>query len=275
MVGRRNYRAPITVVLLLSVLVFPTGAALGEEQEPPFKLPPTVVVETRPDAAVVDASTVANTPGREPTRVSGKRKCYLDPSTNVSYGSSQLWASHKNDMLYLIVCDGQAVGFTWRPIDPARPQGRPIPPEEVALHLRDEIPIPQVSVRANPDTGLVGAESWFWVEGYSGQPIADSTDAFGRLVEVEATVTRYDWSFGDGVVFSSDSIGSAYPNRSEIRHTYERSSAGMGDGYPVRVNFVFAVRYRLGGGPWIDIPGISRGAGFRYSVRETQAVISR
>lgn len=247
-----------------------------ESQAPPDRVRDLRVdVHTEPSAAVVEAVSTESTPGRVPATVAGRRKCYLEPSTNIGYGTAQLWASHPNDMLYLIVCDGRSMGFVWKPIDPNRPLGRPIPPEEVALHLREEIPVPQAGVRANPDKGLVGTESWFWIEGYSGRPISDSTDAFGQPVEIEASVTRYDWSFGDGVVFSSDSIGSAYPNRSEIRHTYERSSAATGVGYPVRVNFVFAVRYRVAGGPWIDLPGISRTAGFRYPVQETQAVISR
>jgi hypothetical protein len=273
-----HFRNWLKIAAIISVLLLATGTAATaqENQAPPDRVRDLRVdVHTEPTAAVVEAVSTESFPGRVPATVAGRRKCYLEPSTNIGYGSSQLWASHPNEMLYLIVCDGQSMGFTWKPIDPNRPSGRPIPPEEVAAHLREEIPVPQVGVRANPDTGLVGTESWFWIEGYSGQPIVDSTDAFGRQVEVEARATRYDWSFGDGVIFSSSSGGAAYPSRSEIRHTYERSSAETRIGYPVKVNFVFAVRYRVAGGSWIDLPGISRTAGFRYPVQETQAVISR
>ena len=56
------------------------------------------------------------------------------------------------------------------------------------MHLRDQIPVPNVDIRINPDRGLVGVDSWFWIEGYDGSPIEESTDAFGQQVEVEARV---------------------------------------------------------------------------------------
>lgn len=177
-------------------------------------------------------------------------------------------------MLYSIYCDGEHVGFTWRPIDPDRPPG-PTPPREVAMHLREEIPMPQVTIRVNPETGLVGTESWFWVEGYEGAPITESTDAFGELVEVEASVDRYEWSFGDGKTQRSSSLGRPYPERSGVRHLYERSSARLADGYQVQVRFLFSVRYRVAGGEWSQLPGITRTVSFRYPVKESQAVISR
>lgn len=143
------------------------------------------------------------------------------------------------------------------------------------MRLRDEMPIPRVTVEINPERGLAGAESWFWIEGYGGAAITDSTDAFGDLVEVEARVQQYEWSFGDGTTLMSQTPGRAYPERSEVRHMYERSSAGLLYGYPVDVTFVFAVRYRVDGGSWIELPGITRDAHADYPVRESQAVIQR
>jgi hypothetical protein len=143
------------------------------------------------------------------------------------------------------------------------------------MRLRDEIPIPQVTIEMNPQPGLVGVESWFWIDGYDGSPVTHSTDAFGRLVKVEASVLRYEWSFGDGSKLVGHSVGDPYPQRSDVRHVYERSSLGLPSGYPVEVAFVFSVRYRVGGGGWIDLPGITRVAQAVYPVQESQAVIGR
>ena len=143
------------------------------------------------------------------------------------------------------------------------------------MQLRDRIPIPTVTIEVNPDQGLVGVDSWFWIDGYDGQPISESTNAFGRRIEVEAQVQRYEWRFGDGRTVMSDSPGRPYPDRSDVRHVYERSSLGHEDGYPVEVGFVFAVRYRVDDGGWLELPGIERVADASYLVRESQAVIQQ
>lgn len=143
------------------------------------------------------------------------------------------------------------------------------------MQLRDEVPMPTVGIHANPGVGLVATESWFWIEGYSGEPITSSTDAFGRPIEVEAKAERYEWHFGDGSSLVTTSPGRSYPQRSEVRHIYERSSAGTEGGYLVQARFVFSVQYRVGGGAPIELPGIIRTAAFRYPVRESQAVIAR
>ncbi|MCA1840131.1 MAG: hypothetical protein LC723_07360, partial [Actinobacteria bacterium] len=66
-----------------------------------------------------------------------------------------------------------------------------------------------------------------------------------------------------------------YPHRSSVRHVFERSSADFPDGYSIDVSFVFDVRYRVDGGGWTSLPGITRTAHADYRVRESQAVIQR
>jgi hypothetical protein len=53
----------------------------------------------------------------------------------------------------------------------------------------------------------------------------------------------------------------------------QRSSLGPARGYAVEAGFVFSVRYRVGGGGWLELPGIERVAQAEYPVRESQAVI--
>lgn len=266
----------LRVTLACVLLIATADVALAQEiQSPPDRVRDLFVeVYTEPTAAVVEAGAIGDAPGAIPTKSSRGRKCRLEPDTaNVSLANTSFYAAHPDETSFYLYCDGQYVGLVWRKNDPGTPRPA-VPPEDVAMNLREEIPMPQVSIRANPAVGLAGSESWFWVEGYSGAPITRSTDAFGRIVEVEAGVTRYEWAFGDGVTVAG-SLGRPYPERSDIRHTYERSSARSGDGYAAQVRFVFSVRYRIDGSAWVDLPGITRTASFRYPVQESQAVISR
>lgn len=256
-----------------------TSAPLASAQEhddlPPFDEPASVVVETNSDAVVVDADARATTFGSGGS--SGGSDCRLEVVGTIGEVFVESFAeqwSNPNLMPYLLWCGGDMRGLVW--IDTSG--GEPAPaqdPETIAMHLRDEIPVPDVEIKINPERGLVGVDSWFWIEGYEGAPIEDSTDAFGQNVEVEARVTSYEWSFGDGEEIDASTPGRPYPRRSEIRHVYERSSAGLAHGYSVEVAFTFDVRYRVDGGGWIDLPGITRVANATYPVRESQAVIQQ
>lgn len=276
MEGRRHHSISVALAVAL-VLASLTGAGAEEEQQ----LPPDIhnrlanaVVYTTPDSAVVEAQKFS--PGGEGSSKGGRggsNKCWLEPDTAPLTSTNwHIYAAHPDERSFYLVCDGERLGLIWRRIDP-EPGSRPSEsPREIAESLRREIPMPDVTVRINPDTGLTGSESWFWIEGYEGETITNGTDAFGALIEVEARPTRYEWLFGDGASKVVDSTGRAYPERSEITHVFERASS---TGHEVRVRFVFEVRYRIAGGPWISLPGITRSTAVAYRVRESQAVISR
>lgn len=270
--GRNNRNRAVALVVVLWLT--PIAARATEERQPPIeKLERTTVVYTNSDSAVVEAEQQGVS---APTTVTHKRKsnCHLEAisTTGEIKGVGEVsLPTPPDERPFWVMCDGENVGMVWRKIGP-RPL-RASPPAQIADSLREEIPMPQVTIRVNPDVGLVGTESWFWVEGYAGQPIVKTTDAFGQTVEVEATVSRYEWAFGDGTSIAG-SLGKAYPQRSDVRHVYEKSSSA-GAGYPLTVRFVFSVKYRLGGGTWTDLPGIARTASFSYQVRQSQAVIER
>lgn len=274
MEDRRNHRISIALTAMLVIL---SGVAAADEHRPPFDVPSTVVVSTGPDAAVIDAEANASRPGTSAPKPASrpKRKCSLRPVDTVGYiqgvGQVEL-PTQPDEVAYWLECDDGTQTIVWRKVSP--PRAPVTPPRDIAMHLREEVPMPTVTIRVNPEKGLVGTESWFWIQGYSGEPITHSTDAFGRQVEVEARVQRYEWSFGDGTVLNG-SPGRPYPERSDVRHLFEKSSARTGDGFLVQAKFVFSVRYRVGDGDWIELPGIARTASFRYAVRESQAVISR
>lgn len=275
MEDRRHHRVPL-IVLVLALLAFPgTPATAQSHEEEQFDFEPTVVVETSTDAVIVEADAEATILGSGGS--GGGSACWLEPITTIgqafvdSFGEE---LSNPDLFPFLLLCEGEIRGLVWLDMS----EGDSVPaldPETIAMHIRDEIPVPRAEIGVNPDRGLVDVESWFWIEGYDGSPIEESTNAFGQLVQVQARVTRYEWSFGDGSTIVATTPGRPYPERSEIRHVYQRSSAGYPSGYPVKVTFVFDVRYRVQGGRWIELPGITRVAGTDYPVRESQALIQR
>lgn len=274
---RPDHWLRIVATAVLVALSVGVPAATADGGDPP-DWPNTITVHTDPDNVIVDSNVHGNEPGGSGTQAAGGGPhCYLSEIKEMDEDLTlEYWARRMRYAPYYVICDGQRQGVVWIEINLNEPQpNQSADPRDIAMHLRDVMPIPRATVDMNPSSGVVGVESWFWLQGYSGSPVTDSTNAFGSLVEVEATVTRYEWSFGDGATLTSETPGRAYPARSDVRHVYERSSAGAPEGYSVDVTFVFAVRYRVDGGRWIEIPGITRTAHADYPVRESQAVIQR
>lgn len=273
----RDHRASRIVALTLALLAGTTTTQAQEQGSGPFEpWPSTVVVSTNPDAVVVESDVHGSSGGIGTQASSSDSRCWLEPTNIGASLSEEFWNRPLNELPFFLWCEGEMVGLVWRPIgDGGSSPGVALSPEDVAMQLRDRIPIPSVAIEANPNRGLVGVESWFWIEGYDGGPISEATDAFGRRIEVEARVERYDWSFGDNGTLRTAMPGRPYPERSDVRHIYERSSLGYEQGYPVEVGFFFSVRYRVDAGGWIELPGIERFAEASYEVRESQAVIRR
>jgi hypothetical protein len=272
MEDRENHRVRRIIGLTLVVSLYVTPAAADHH----FTWPTDIVVQTNPDAVVVESNTGGSAPGGTGTQASGGSNCHAEGPGNIGMGSFGLVSQAPNLLPYSLICDGEVVGVVWLPIDGGGAEAAlALSPRDIAMSLRNRIPIPNVTIAINPERGLVGVDSWFWIEGYDGEPITESTDAFGSRVDVEARVQRYEWSFGDGKGMKTENPGRPYPERSDVRHMYERSSLGHDRGYPVEVGFLFSVRYRVDGGGWIDLPGIERVAEARYPVRESQALISQ
>lgn len=203
----------------------------------------------------------------------------------------------------------------WRAQTPCDPVGNgpaipavatppPCPPPPAAPALPDPklvaqgvaLPWPAVQIRAKPDTiGLTGLPTWFWIAGYTGDPVTASTHlhrdglpnvqagcpggpAADENVAVRAIPVAYDWRFGDGLPTSSlttTSLGVPYPQEEgAIRHQYERTSAGSGDpdGFTVTVTAHFRVQFRAGAG-WQTLDGVDRQATIAYQVAQAYPVI--
>lgn len=281
MESHAHHRLSLWIAVAILVSAFAAVPARADNHlEPPVD----IWVDTGPDEITVEAETENSNPGGGGGGSGGSGSgptCYLRNIPESEWTEDltlDYFRFRMRKAPYYMICNGEYRGIVWIDIDLSEPSdgsGAPVSPREVAERLRDRIPVPRAAVEINPDRGVVGVESWFWIDGYDGSMLTNSTDAFGSLVEVEARVTRYRWSFGDGTTVESDTPGRAYPERSQVRHIYERSSAGLSDGYPVEATFTFGVRYRVDGGAWIALPGISRTASVAYPVRESQAVIQR
>jgi hypothetical protein len=144
------------------------------------------------------------------------------------------------------------------------------------------VPLPPITVGANPGTGLVALPSWFWVDGYGGEPLSGSDTLGNTTVAVVITPERYDWSFGDGAVLTTESLGRPYPAESDIQHTYERSRTA-----DVQVEITFGGQYQVttveddgeGGtvevvGPWEPLDPMVRTFSRPYPVQQLQSVLT-
>ena len=171
-------------------------------------------------------------------------------------------------------------------------------PREVALYALGHVRLPDLRLRVNPDLGLVHLPGWFWVDGYDGRPFgvtrtvhvppeigddvpvtevpADDPRRRGTSFSVSVRLwpSRYAWDFGDGQSLVTTSLGKPHPAESDIRHTYEASSLGYPDGFPVRLAVTFDAEYRVNGGPPQALPSITQVVDYGYRVQEVQSIIT-
>lgn len=190
-------------------------------------------------------------------------------------------AKHPGEAPWIVRCNDELIGIVWVPTDadPAAIEivvgpGDPTDPASVAAELRDHLPVPNVTISANPDVGLVALPSWFWVDGYDGSPITASDTLGGVTVDVEITPQQYRWSFGDGGSLETTSPGQPYPAQSDVRHAYEQSSLSADGAFTVTVEITFSARYRVNGGAWQSLDAITRSFTQDYPVQQLQSVLT-
>lgn len=186
---------------------------------------------------------------------------------DVPYGTSAGPKPHADAQFAVLYCNGQVYRYLW------------VAPEDVidldaiardeAERYVEEVLVPQISVRANPDArGLVGLPSWFWVEGFGGTLSAPPISAFGMTIEVRMASGSVTWDFGDGTVVEGD-LGRPYPEESSVQHVHQRSGT-----YAVAADVQLLPEYRVDGGPWLTLPALSASATLAHPVEERQAVIT-
>lgn len=188
---------------------------------------------------------------------------------------------------------------------PASPSVPPIPPvpvrldpREVAMDVRAHVGLPDAQIEIDPDIGLVGLPEYAWLAGYDGGDLmasrtidippvvgpdvpvalvpADDSRRQGQhfTVSVKLSPTGYTWDFGDGTpALTTSSLGQAYPRRSPIQHTYQRSSKGHPDGYAIAVTAHFVASYRVDGGGWQPLPPVDHTYVRTHVVQQVQTVL--
>jgi hypothetical protein len=189
---------------------------------------------------------------------------------NIGTDSGYWKNSPANTTLALETCTNGTQKFVWVHVGPSQ-SSRHVEPQIIAQEARDRLQVPSVRIASNPKRGLVGLESWFWLEN-GGRTLAKSLSRFGVRVSVTARPVSYRWDFGDGHEKITTSPGERYPRHSPITHIYQRSSAEYERGFSVSVTTVFQVRWRTNGSDWRALPSMSRTAERFYPVAESQAV---
>jgi hypothetical protein len=172
---------------------------------------------------------------------------------------------------YHVYCGGVYITSVWLPPSAFEPTAGALDVRAIAEQLARDLPYPAATVRVSPEgRGLTGLESWFWVEGYAA-PLHDAVDELGFRVEVEAVPASVQWDFGDDSPAQPGTLGQAAPARSDVVHTYERTSrAGP---ITIRASVRLDVRFRANDEPWQALDPVFRTATRAYPVAQSRAAL--
>lgn len=128
-----------------------------------------------------------------------------------------------------------------------------------AAGLGVALPLPQLTLHANPTRGLVRVPTWLWADGdgYTGGPVSGVADVglpwshdwatcstdeatgeqscqhhhdegtYHLSLTVRFQPGRYLWGFGDRHRLNTGSLGQAYPAESDVQHVYSDTSLGQ------------------------------------------------
>ena len=108
---------------------------------------------------------------------------------------------------------------------------------------------PESPLQIQPPGGrtLVNLETNFLTDNVG--PRTQTVPLLGQSVEIEATPTSWTWNHGDGTAQTTSTPGRAYPDL-DVTHTYTAAETTVSPS----VDTTYSGRYRVNGGPWIDIP---------------------
>lgn len=253
----------------------------------------SVSVRSGPNGVTVVISVVQQSPGTSggssassSVSTGSARSCRISVDNIGIVLSQSPWyrqglRDHPNHVLGSVRCDDGFFSSIWIPmgtpidanVEVVFVDDDAVDPVSVALELLNHLPIPDLTIDANPSPGLVALPSWFWIDGYDGAPITASDSLSGTTVDVEIEPLRYRWAFGDGTTVETTSLGQRYPAESDIQHVYEQSSLVAGGAFSVTVDVTFAARYRVNGGAWETLDSITRSFSNDYPVQQLQSVL--
>jgi len=124
-----------------------------------------------------------------------------------------------------------------------------------AFHDTD-FAVPRAVVQPAGGRTLVNLETFFAVDfpttGFGPDEVdhVDPARMLGFRVDIRPRLGGVTYRFGDGArTGPTTSLGGPYPG-GDVRHTYRAPGT-----VTVRVDVTYAGQFRIGGGPWLDIPG--------------------
>jgi hypothetical protein len=170
---------------------------------------------------------------------------------------------------YVYDSNGNSLGIVCVP----NPTDSLAPPTTPELALADEAsshqPWPVLRLGINPNAGLTGLPSWFWLSGSAS--MQDAVASSGPLtVRVRARLQGVSWEFGDGLGYDSIDLGQAYPAQSDIQHLYQTDTYRVSSGYAVVAILRYLVTYSVNGGPWQTLGVKTRPISQQYLVYQLQ-----
>ena len=172
---------------------------------------------------------------------------------------------------YVYDAAGQFAGVVCVPNSTASPT--PGSAAEIALaeEASSRQPWPNLSVGVNPDRGLTGLQSWFWLRPANAAMPPASATAGPLTVTVRAALIDVVWDFGDGSRTEAGlDLGQAYPRESTIHHVYQTDTFHLAGGYQVLATLRFGVWYSVNSGTWRFLGTKAKSYSLSYSVNQIQ-----
>ena len=192
---------------------------------------------------------------------------YAPELDDTPYGTSAGPKPDPDAQFALLLCSGQVMQPIW--VSPSDVVDLDALARDEAQRYIEDVLVPAVRIGVNPTgRGLVGLESWFWIDGFTGSATAPPISAFGLTIDVRMSSGSVLWDFGDGSSVTGD-LGLAYPARSTVRHIHQRHGE-----VTVTAAIDLVPEYRVDGGPWIVLPNLQATATVAHAVEQRQAVVS-
>jgi hypothetical protein len=173
---------------------------------------------------------------------------------------------------YVYDSSGQYAGVVCVPNATTTPTG-PGSATEIALAelASSRQPWPNLTVGVNPNIGLTGLQSWFWLRPGTASMPAVSATAGPLTVTVRAVLMDALWDFGDGSRADAGlDLGQPYPRESVIRHIYQTDTFQRAGGYQVHATLRFGVWYSVNSGPWRFLGTKAKSYSLAYPVNQIQ-----
>ena len=151
----------------------------------------------------------------------------------------------------------------WQPYDEVcvAPDGPEVTPGLILAEVR-RVGLPSMSVEAPPET-FVNYETVVYTDAES---FTRTVNLLGFTVDIQATPSRFHWTYGDGTTETTTTAGRPYP-ATDITHTWTDAHRT----YHPSVDVTYQIRYRVNNGDWQTLADTIRTQGPNTDVRIREA----